>query len=145
MSVPFERTICDCATCRECCHSQPGSLAPGDLERIAKFLHRSMRVTLMKFWASPGALLMNRLTRETYRVGTITPRRAKGKCVFLDDHERCTIHAVAPAGCAFFDTHMNREEGQQRGMWLVTLQQEPEYQSLRRLLPPATSYNPRNA
>lgn len=71
-------------------------------------------------------------TGETVRVGTITPRRkADGSCVFLDGDDRCTIHAVAPAGCAMFDTHMGLVEAQRRGLALVVSQCGDEYQALR--------------
>jgi len=113
------------------------------MERIAEHLGLSMRVTALKFWASPGALLMNTATGSTFRVGTITPRKVHGKCIFLDDDDRCTIHAVAPAGCSYFDTHQSREEGMPISKWVVGLQAQPEYQSLRRTLVKATSYNPR--
>ena len=143
MTAPFERTTCACKDCVDCCKSQPGSLIPGDMERIAEHLGLSMRVTALKFWASPGALLMNTATGSTFRVGTITPRKVHGKCIFLDDDDRCTIHAVAPAGCSYFDTHQSREEGMPISKWVVGLQAQPEYQSLRRTLVKATSYNPR--
>ena len=36
--IPFTRTACGCPTCVSGCTSQPGSLAPGDIERIAAYL-----------------------------------------------------------------------------------------------------------
>ena len=127
-----------------CCHDQPGSLAAGDLERIAAHLGQPVRVAALKFWASPGALVMNSRTGETFRIGTITPRLKHGRCVFLDpESNACTIHAVAPAGCALFDTHMSAEHAQPIGSWLARSQQDAAYQSLRRTLPAATSYQPR--
>jgi len=141
---PFARTSCACEACIQCCHDQPGSLAPGDLERIAAYLQRPLRIVALKFWASPGALIANSRTGQTARVGTITPKRVRGRCVFLDDVDRCTIHAVAPFGCAYFDTHMSAAEGHPRSAWLVHAQTDPSYQSLRRTLPVATSYQPRS-
>jgi Fe-S-cluster containining protein len=141
---PFARTpACSCPDCVECCHDQPGSCAPGDLERIAAYLQLPVRVAALKFWASPGAQVLNTRTGERFRIGTITPRILRGRCVFLDEAERCTIHAVAPAGCALFDTHMSAMDGQQRGAWLAHAQQDPAYQSLRRTLVEAASYRPR--
>ena len=32
----FERTSCDCASCRVPCRHMPGCLVPGDLENIAE-------------------------------------------------------------------------------------------------------------
>lgn len=141
---PFTRTACSCAECVTCCTEQPGSLAAGDLERIAEALQLPVRVAALKFWASPGALLLSRDTGEVYRQGTITPRRVRGRCVFLDAADRCTIHAVAPFGCAYFDTHMPLAEAQPRSQWLARSQSSPDYQSLRRTLMVATSHKPRS-
>lgn len=141
---PFPRTpSCACADCVACCHDQPGSLAPGDLERIAAHLGKPVAAILAKFWASPGALLANSRTGETLRVGTITPTLRHGRCVFLDAADRCTIHPVAPFGCTHFDTHMPAAEAQPRSRWLVLQQATAAYQSLRRTLAPATRYRPR--
>jgi Fe-S-cluster containining protein len=87
---------------------------------------------------------MNTTTGQTFRIGTITPRMRAGRCVFLDGEDRCTIHAVAPAGCALFDTHMSAEAGQPRSLWLMRSQQDASYQSLRRTPPVATSHKPRS-
>ena len=141
--APFARTVCSCAQCISCCTSQPGSLAAGELEAIAAHLDLPVRVAALKFWASPGALLMNSTTGATFRLGTITPRLVRGRCVFLDAEDRCTIHAVAPFGCAAFDTHMPASEAQPRSQWLARSQADPAYQSLRRTLREATSYKPR--
>ena len=147
---PFERTVCACENCRACCKRQPGSLVPGDLERIALYTSKTQGLPYevafeqvkKQLWASPGALVLNTATGRVERVGTITPRYRKGRCVFLDENERCTIHAVAPAGCAYFDTHMPRGQAQMRSAWLVTQQQHPDYQKLRDSLPYATHYKP---
>lgn len=143
IDVPFARTTCACAECVDCCKRQPGALAPGELERIAEHLGQSVRVTALKFWASPGALVGDTKTGRTWRVGTITPRLVRGRCIFLDAQDRCAIHAVAPFGCAYFDTHMSAAEGQPRGSWLAKQQMDPAYQSLRRTLVVATSHTPR--
>lgn len=142
--APFARTTCACPDCQACCTSQPGSLADGELEAIAAYLGEPVRVAALKFWASPGALLANAVTGETFRQGTITPRLVHGRCVFLSPEGACTIHPVAPFGCAAFDTHMHPAEAQPRSQWLVRSQAAPAYQSLRRTLPPAASYRPRS-
>jgi Fe-S-cluster containining protein len=141
---PFERTTCDCKQCIQCCKDQPGPLMPGDFERIAAHLGETPEQARVHFWASPGALMANIATGVQYRIGSITPRRVNGRCVFLDTENRCSIHSVAPFGCAYFDTHMNGAEGYRRGMWLWQLIQiSTAYKALRDLLPFATSYKPR--
>lgn len=142
MSAPFQRTVCACAQCTQCCKRQPGALAPGDLERIAAFLGETPSEAERHFWASPGALV--RAHGRTYRVGTITPKRRKGRCVFLDEHDRCKVHAVAPAGCAYFDTHQGLATAHERSLWLVEEQERSaEYKALRDRLPYALSYKPK--
>lgn len=138
----FNRTTCACEQCRACCKRQPGSLASGDLERIQDYLGLQDDEVKDWFWASPGALVKDSLTGRVQRVGTITPRFKKGRCVFLDKDERCTIHQVAPFGCSHFDTHMEPSFAQSRSLWLVHTQMQPEYQALRNKLPYAQSYRP---
>jgi len=142
MNPPFKRTTCACKECTKCCHRQPGSLAPGDYERIQAYLGVSDEEMKKLFWASPGAVVLNTATDQFRRVGTITPQRRRSKCVFLNDKEKCTIHEVAPAGCAYFDTHMGVREAQERSQWLVHSQQDTAYQKLRSMLPYAKSYKP---
>ncbi len=81
-----------------------------------------------------------------YRIGTITPRMVRTStgraCTFLDQAGRCTVHPVAPFGCAYFDTHMGRDEGQRRGNYLAQATTDPAYQALRKTLPFADSYKP---
>lgn len=141
----FTRTACACTECVACCKSQPGPLAPGDLERIGQYLGQTITEAKANFWASPGAVVMNTRTMTQRRIGTITPRydKRKGRCVFLDDQDRCSIHPVAPAGCSLFDPHMSAVEGAIRGNWLAREQQNPDYQALRRTLPLADHYKPR--
>src|SRR5215831_10222164 len=103
----IDRTVCACAECVTCCKTQPGSLVPGDLEAITRFLGLPDEDVRALFVQSRGSLVLHRATGVTRWVGSITPaRKADGSCVFLDAHERCRIHAVAPFGCAYFDTHM---------------------------------------
>jgi Fe-S-cluster containining protein len=139
----YPRTTCACPACVACCKRQPGSLAPGDLERIAAHLGETVEDVRQHFWASPGALVMDTRTGRQFHIGTITPRLVRSRCVFLDEHDRCRVHPVAPAGCAKFDTHMGREEGATRGAALAREQQDPAYQQQRAKLPFATSWSPR--
>lgn len=144
MSDAFERTSCACRDCVACCETQPGSLAPGDFERIADFLGESREQAKIHFWASPGALVADTRTGRTYRIGTITPKRKGGRCVFLDIRNRCRIHPVAPYGCAYFDTHMSAAEGRRRSTpHLLAIARDAEYQALREELPAATSWKPK--
>ena len=143
MSDPFERTSCACSSCVSCCKEQPGSLDAEDFPRIAAHLGLSWEETAQLFWSSPGAQVQNTETGLIVRVRTITPRLDHGRCVFLDEQDRCSIHDVAPFGCRMFDTHMGSREAQKRSLWLVRSQMSTDYQDLRKQLPVANSYRPR--
>jgi hypothetical protein len=86
------------------------------MEKIAAHLNQPLVEVKQLFWASPGAVVMDTQTNRQFQLGTITPRydRRKKACVFLSDAGACTIHPVAPFGCAYFDTHQSRYEGQRR-------------------------------
>lgn len=136
----MNRTSCACAECAQCCKTQPGSLAPGDFERIAEHLGSEVEAR-QKLWASPGAKVMNTATGRIFWIRSITPRYVKGRCVFLTPDDRCSIHAVAPAGCALFDTHMGAAEGARRSAWLYhSIAADPSYARIRETLPFADYY-----
>ena len=131
----FARTVCACPRCVACCE-RPGPLAPGDYERIRAHLGASDAVARTLFWASPGAVVLDRRTGQARRIGTVTPRAAGGRCVFQQADGRCGIHAVAPFGCAYFDMHQPPEVYMPRSSWLARATDTPEYQRLRATLEP---------
>jgi Fe-S-cluster containining protein len=45
-------------------------------------------------------------SRRFYIPTLVPARRADGACLYLSEDNRCTIHSVAPYGCAFFDAHL---------------------------------------
>lgn len=123
VTLTFERTVCDCNDCKECCRHMSGVLHPDDLKPMMELLgHTSLlafaRENLM---ASPGAIALDRTTGRRINIPTLVPaRKEDGRCIFLNDKEQCMIHAVAPFGCAFFDTHMGMREGDRRSNYLHT-------------------------
>ena len=142
----MQRTECACQQCQQCCRVQPGYLIPGDMERIAAHLGKTVDDIKPLFWASPGGVVMNNQTQRQFRIGTITPRydRRKKACIFLSEDGQCQIHTVSPFGCAFFDTHQTRTEGMARSTWgLQEVLESPEYKALRATLPFAESYKPK--
>lgn len=117
MTVPFDRTVCACPADIENC-SHPGYLIPDDLERIGHALYvRGETDPRQSFEASRGAVVANSETGRRFRIETIVPKIEGGRCVFLDGHRQCSIHDVAPFGCAFFDVHMEWLEWQRRTSW----------------------------
>jgi Fe-S-cluster containining protein len=145
---PFQRTVCACHKCAEHCHEQPGSCAPGDVERIADFLGKSTSQITHLFRSSPGTTVLDLLAGTETTIHTIVPATVKGsagRCVFLDEDNRCSIHPVAPFGCAMYDDHMNYKECDRRSKWMVReVMRSLTYPILRDSLEPATTYNPRS-
>jgi len=118
---PPPRTECTCTACVDCCKEQPGALGPRDYHRIQQHLQLDDAAMAEKFRSSDGALVQDSATNRTFRVRTIVPlyeRRAK-RCTFLGADDRCTIHAVKPAGCAMFDTHQQKPVALARSLWLI--------------------------
>jgi Fe-S-cluster containining protein len=112
----FERTCCACPACTVNCSHIPGYLIPADLPRIAA---QHQPNTDVRTWArtfllaSPGALVLQR--GRLVRIPTLVPaRREDGACAFLTPDNACSIHALAPYGCAFFDAHMPKAQADQR-------------------------------
>lgn len=113
----YTRTCCACASCILNCRHIPGYLLPQDVERIACHLGYTNPALFAcdHLLASPGATVMNSETGRTFQIPTLVPRRGEdGACVFLDDGNRCRIHAVSPYGCAFFDCRQTDEEANRR-------------------------------
>jgi Fe-S-cluster containining protein len=112
----FKRSICACHECTANCKFIPGYLVPADIERISRSLDYSNIVTfaLENLAASPGATVMNAEGR-VFQIPTLVPRRRDdGSCKFLDEQNRCSIHAVSPFGCAFFDAHQSTDEANRK-------------------------------
>lgn len=129
----MSRKSCTCDKCVAACLAMPGYLVPGDLRNIPAG----------DLAASEGALVVYR--GQITAIPTIVPlQQDNGRCVFLDDNDRCTIHAVAPWGCRKFNVCETVETPQtirdkQLGLRLVfedMLEQGP-YQALRQTLPSA--------
>ena len=104
------RTICNCDLCAINCRFIPGYLLPEDLDYIATFLGYSKLSEFAEknLLASPGAIVIK--NGRLCRIRTLVPvRNDRGWCRFFDG-SLCTIHPVAPFGCAFFDSHQEQSE-----------------------------------
>ena len=98
--VGVPRSSCACSGCVINCMFMPGFLIPADLERMIPADTDPLQWAESNLLASPGALVMRQ--GETFRVNTLVPAiQSNGACINLVDG-RCSIHAVAPFGCAFF-------------------------------------------
>jgi Fe-S-cluster containining protein len=74
--------------------AQPGPLAPDDIEDCAFLAETIDSEVKLKNYGLVQAACKD-LAKETTE-GTITPRYRKGRCVFLDENDRCSIHPVVP-------------------------------------------------
>lgn len=100
----YERTVCACDECRQCCKKGPGYLLPEDLPNFS----------INELQASLRTKILFSGMREFINVPTLVPRtKEDGSCVFLDENERCMIHDRSPWGCSHFDTHQE-EDGIER-------------------------------
>jgi hypothetical protein len=110
------RTVCGCTDCVRNCRFIPGYLVPADLQSILKHLAPGEDLldwSRQHLLASPGAKVMR--GDRVFRIPTLVPaRREDGACRFLTADCRCAIHAVAPFGCAFFDSHQSGAESDRR-------------------------------
>jgi len=85
----------------------PGSLAPGDIERIANFCGVECDSHFLEshFAASDGPIvrIKDKDGLKDTHIPTIVPQQKEdGSCVFLDENNKCSIHPVAPFGCRNF-------------------------------------------
>jgi Fe-S-cluster containining protein len=136
----FERSVCACGPCTAFCFTKPGYLIPSDLFRIADYLGNGGRIektqdVLTFLRASKGAVVGDSRTGQRFRIGTITPRLENGRCVFLTDDDRCSIHEVSPFGCAQFSSHDDHRAADVRSMWgLRQIMQTPAYEQARQTM-----------
>lgn len=98
----FTRTHCSCAQCKAACRTMPGTLAPGDVERIADYFGVEITPDFISknFRASDGFRIHK--SGEHMTVPTIVPaQKSNGECIFYANGS-CTVHEVSPFGCSQF-------------------------------------------
>jgi Fe-S-cluster containining protein len=139
MTIPFQRSICACEADRHQCRVHPGFLIPSDIPRIVAHVSAQRGepaevLTLLS--PSRGFVLRERESQKITRLPTIIPmRKPDGSCMFLDAQERCTIHEVAPFGCAYFDMHESRADSDPKVVWGINqIHRSKPYAALHALL-----------
>jgi hypothetical protein len=121
----YYRTTCACDACALACRHMPGYLAPADVARLYEATKADKEPletwALRSLRASPGALVAK--DGRPFRVPTIVPAVTEtGACHWFVETEapdgnkdgQCSVHAVSPFGCAFFDVHQSQMEGNNR-------------------------------
>lgn len=133
----YPRTECNCADCTINCEFIPGFLVPADLERLHKRIAPEQKLfSFAKQYlrASPGATILEArgfnqhgLVAELVQIPTLVPaRKSDGSCVFLDEDKSCSIHEVAPYGCAFFDSHQSHAMSNEKSLRALQVIRETE-------------------
>lgn len=110
----WSRRACSCNNCVAACQEMPGYLLPEDLPRIVPMRPGGFDLEWCEqhLRASQGALVS--CQGQLVRIPTLVP--AGTPCIFLDEEQRCRIHAVAPFGCAQFSTHDTKEEADPKSL-----------------------------
>lgn len=119
----YPRTECSCWDCTIYCLYMPGYLSVSDIQRMYDALGAGLSLNqwaLENLLASPGALVARTTLSgelEPFRIMTLVPARAANDhCKFLDENNRCSIHAVSPFGCAMIDSHQSQRHGDELSM-----------------------------
>ena len=105
----------------------PGTLAPGDIERIAEYFGVDVTPDFINknFLASDGFKSVE--GGRPIEVPTIVPaQKPNGECVFLSSSGSCTIHAVSPFGCSHFSVCADTEEDAKLASFVEACK-NPEY------------------
>ncbi|XCP84160.1 YkgJ family cysteine cluster protein [Roseburia hominis] len=107
----------DCAGCFACCCNMGQSiiLDPLDVFRLTKGLNMSFEELLagkVELHVVDGLILPNlKMQTENARGVAEGPEEAGGKCGFLSESGRCTIHAIRPGICRLFPLGRYYENG----------------------------------
>ena len=106
----YYATSCGCKECSCYCRFMPGYLLPDDLRRLSSKDKAVEICEWAKDWllASPGAVVAK--GSNVFRVPTIVPALSKNGCIWLGSKGECTVHATAPFGCRFFNSHGPRSQ-----------------------------------
>ena len=100
-----------CPTCRSACKRRPGWFMPGQVENVAEFLGISLTELfrtrlIVDYWysdhqLSPTTFVLSPATVDGSRPGMVSALNGqRGRCTFLTDDERCSIHPHKPYECS---------------------------------------------
>ena len=107
---------CSCHECVSACRNEPGRLVPGDVARLSQLLGISERDLendyLVRVPVTSGGPTVHALApakkkghRFVAAPGTVAPdyyAKEAGRCIFLDDNERCAVHEAKPFECGAY-------------------------------------------
>ena len=104
---------CNCRGCVSACRNDPGRLVPDDVRKLSRLLGISardlqndylVRVSVANNGHSAHALAPAKIKGRRFVAapGTTAPdyyAKEAGRCIFLDDHDRCSVHEAKPFEC----------------------------------------------
>jgi hypothetical protein len=107
---------CSCNECISACLNDPGRLVPGDIPKLSRFLKISehdlenyylvrVSVTCNEHTVHALAPAKKKGRRFIATPGTTAPdyyADEKGRCIFLDDKDRCSVHEAKPFECGAY-------------------------------------------
>ena len=112
----YEMENCSCDECVSACMNDPGRLVPGDILKITHFLNITedelkkeylviVNVTSKGQLAHALAPAKKSGRRFIAEPGSVAPdyyAKEKGRCIFLDENDRCSVHEVKPFECGAY-------------------------------------------
>ncbi len=110
---------CSCSECVGYCERRPGWFLPEEIEPLAKFLKLNLQDCFDQFlgadyWAGGGSdgenIWLLAPAIQGFE-GSEYPYNPIGRCTFLDERNRCSIHAVKPYECRAAHHANKRESG----------------------------------
>jgi len=107
---------CSCKECVSACNNDPGRLVPGDIHKLSQFMKIAandlkenylVRVPVTSNGHTVYALAPAKRKGQRFiaEPGTVAPgyyAEEKGRCIFLDDRDMCSVHEVKPFECGAY-------------------------------------------
>ena len=107
---------CICPGCVSACRNDPGRLVPDDVRKLSRLLGISERDLendyLVRVSVASGGHTLHALApakskgrRFVAAPGTAAPdyyAKEEGRCIFLDDNDRCSVHEAKPFECGAY-------------------------------------------
>ena len=124
MMTEGTKESCTCEECIYACHNKPGWFLPHEIEKVAEFLSMDLKDLFDQFLGVDYYLNTSDIPEDTpysheaakeefkkvslfviapaqdrMEPGSMYPAKPVGRCVFLDENDRCKIHVVKPYQC----------------------------------------------
>lgn len=107
---------CNCNECISACHNDPGRLVPEDMKNLSALLKVPEEDLLKEFLVKVPVSCNGHLIyapapakkkgrRFIAEPGTIAPdyyAAEKGRCIFLDDNDQCSVYEAKPFECSAY-------------------------------------------